>query len=130
MFPSLRRIAPFAAVAAMLLVLAACGKTPPFEFTTETPEVALGTAVVEVRLKNTTAGTFVSDAVITATRLDMGPDGMRDMTSAVAPLGMGEPGVYRFNARFTMAGQWALTLSARVPGEADPVTGSVTFRVR
>jgi hypothetical protein len=125
-----RRFAPFAGFAAFALLLAACGKSPTHEFTTETPEVALGAQVVDVRLKNIASGSFVEDAVITATRLDMAPDGMQSMSSTIEPRGTAAPGVYRFNAKFRMAGRWALALSAKVPGQSDPIEGTVIFTAK
>ena len=128
--PFVRRIAPLAVFAAALLGLAACSRPAPFEFTTTTPTIDLGSnAVVEVRLKNNVSGTFVNDAVITATRLDMAPDGMEAMASKIVPQASGEPGVFRFTADFRMAGQWQLSLAAHVPGEPTPVQGSVVINV-
>ena len=124
------RIAPIAAVAALVLTLASCSKTEPYEFTTATAEVAMGTTVVEVRLKDTKSGTFVENAVITATRLDMTPGGMSEMTSPIEPQGSSGPGVFRFGGNFKMAGQWRLSLSAQVPGQAQPVQGTVVLNVK
>lgn len=123
--------AALAVVLAALLGLAACGKTAqPFEFTTTTSDLMIGVGTVEVRLKDTSTGTFVEDAVITATRLDMEPDGMKDMTTSVDPQGMSAPGVYRFSGTFKMAGRWQLSLTAQVPGHEQPVRGAVVFNVR
>ena len=120
------RLATCLAVGFAILVVAACSKSPPFEFTTATPEVEMGhDLVVEVRLRNTASGTMVNDAIITATRLDMAPDGMRQVTSDVTPQPSTELGAYRFSANFKMAGRWELSLTAQVPGEPQPVTGSV-----
>ena len=120
-----------AVVLAAFLSLAACGKsTPQFEFTTTTSDLTMGTGTVEVRLKETSSGSFVEDAVITATRLDMEPDGMKDMTTSVDPQGMSAPGVYRFSGTFKMAGRWQLSLTAQVPGHEQPVQGAVVFTVK
>jgi len=70
------------------------------------------------------SGKPVTDAAITQTRLDMAPDGMATMTTAHVPLPSPEPGVYAFKAPLTMAGRWLLTISAKVPGEPDPVVGT------
>jgi len=130
LFSIAARTAPLALLASMLLTLAACGQSvPPYEFTTATHEVARGATIVEVLLKNNATGTTVTDAVITATRLDMSPDGMQAMASTVEPQGASEAGVYRFNAKFTMAGRWALSLRASVPGEPKPINGTVIFTV-
>lgn len=82
-------------------------------------------AVIAVRLVNEETGKPVENAVIFQTRLDMAPDGMGGMTSPVTVLGEREPGVYRFKADLGMAGRWALSLAAKVPGEQETVRGTV-----
>src|SRR5229473_6316442 len=82
-------------------------------------------ATVAVRLVHKPSGKPVTDAVIVQTRLDMAPDGMAEMATAIAPLPSPEPGVYAFKAALTMAGRWLLTISAKVQGEAETVIGKV-----
>jgi len=77
--------------------------------------------IVTVRLVNKKTGKPVPDAVIFATRLDMAPDGMREMVTKVASVPGGEPGTYRFKANFNMAGRWQLSLGAKVQGETGTV---------
>ena len=130
-FPFIARSASLAVFGAAFLTLAACSKSAaPFEFTTTTSDIAMGTSVVEVRLKNTSTGSFVEDAVITATRLDMAPAGMGEMASPIEQQGASAPGVYRFGGTFKMAGKWQLSLSAQVPGQAQPVQGAVVLDVK
>ena len=86
-------------------------------------------ATIAVRLVHKPSGKPVADATIVQTRLDMAPDGMADMATAIAPLPSPEPGVYAFKAPLTMAGRWLLTISAKVQGEADPVLGKIIFKV-
>ena len=86
-------------------------------------------ATVAVRLLHKPTGKPVTDAVIVQTRLDMAPDGMADMATAIVPLPSPEPGVYAFKAPLTMAGRWLLTVSAKVQGEAETVRGSVTVEL-
>lgn len=125
------RAAWLAAFLFSALALAACSNpAQPFAFETTTPEVMMGAGTVEVHLKNTSSGVIVEDAVITATRLDMEPAGMKEMTSPIEPQGASAPGTYRFGGNFKMAGQWQLTLSAQVPGQAQPVQGNVVFTVK
>src|SRR6267142_7241759 len=85
-------------------------------------------ATVAVRLLHKPSGKPVADAAIVQTRLDMAPDGMADMTTAIVPLPSPEPGVYAFKAALTMAGRWLLSISAKVQGEPETVTGKITFR--
>jgi len=78
-----------------------------------------------VRLTNKQTGKPVPDAVIFKTRVDMAPDGMAEMESAVAPLPSKEPGVYAFRTDLPMAGRYQMTLSVKVQGEPETVTGKV-----
>lgn len=64
-------------------------------------------------------GRAIRDAVIFAKRIDMGPDKMEAMTAPLEPVPSTEPGVYRFKTDLTMAGQWALSLGAKVQGEEE-----------
>ncbi len=82
-----------------------------------------------VRLVHKLSGKPVTDALIVKTRLDMSPDDMEAMTakhSKAEPAG--PPGVYRFKADLTMAGQWALKLMAKIQGEHETVIGTVVFK--
>lgn len=83
---------------------------------------------VKVRLVHLPDQKPVPGAVIFETRFDMGPDGMPTMTApAKAIAATSEPGVYVFEIEPSMAGQWALTLGAKVQGEPETVRGSVTI---
>ena len=86
-------------------------------------------ATVAVRLVHKPTGKPVTDAAIVQTRLDMAPDGMADMATAIVPLPSPEPGVYAFKAPLTMTGRWLLTISAKVQGEPETVLGKLTFTV-
>jgi hypothetical protein len=84
--------------------------------------------IITVRLMNTKTGKPVPDAVIFATRLDMAPDGMQEMATKIAPMPGGEPGTYKFEATFGMAGRWQLSLGAKVQGETGTVENKLVFR--
>jgi len=75
------------------------------------------------------SGKPVTDATIVQTRIDMSPDGMADLATVIVPLPSPEPGVYAFKSPLTMTGRWLLSISAKVPGEPEPVVGKITFRV-
>jgi hypothetical protein len=85
-------------------------------------------AIVSVRLMHRPTGKPVPDAVIVRTRIDMAPDGMADMASPLTAVPSNEPGVYSFKTELSMAGRWLLSISAKVQGEPETVTGKVTFR--
>lgn len=83
---------------------------------------------VAVRLINTATGKPVPDAVIFAKRIDMAPDGMAAMDSPLEVLPSDQPGVYRFRTNLTMAGQWQLSLAAKVQGEAGTLESRLILR--
>lgn len=117
-----------AAVAATLSLAAtaAMAGAGDYAFEPVNPEMKKGDDVtLAVRLTNKQTGKPVPDAVIFKTRVDMAPDGMAEMESAVAPLPSKEPGVYAFKTDLPMAGRYQVTLSAKVQGEPDTVTGKV-----
>jgi YtkA-like len=86
-----------------------------------------GKTDVTVRLVRVRDGRPVPDAVVFQTRADMAPAGMPTMTGNVSPQAGQQPGTYRFQVDTGMAGGWALTLSAKVQGEAETVRSTVTF---
>jgi len=83
---------------------------------------------VSVRLKHKATGKPVTDAVIVQTRIDIGLDGMGEMAPLLTPVPSTEPGVHSFKTDLSMQGRWLLSISAKVPGEPEPVAGEVTFR--
>jgi hypothetical protein len=85
-------------------------------------------AVVAVRLVNKKTGQAVPDAVIFAKRIDMAPDGMATMDSALEPLPSTEPGIYRFKTNLMMAGRWQLSLGAKVQGETGSVESKLVLK--
>jgi YtkA-like len=85
-------------------------------------------AEIVVRLVHKPDGKPVPDAVIFATRLDMGPDSMEEMTTPVTAVPGGAPGIYRFRAKLSMAGGWAFSLGAKVQGETDTVQGKLLIK--
>lgn len=101
-----------------------------YRFEAASPAVKTGKAtIVKVRLVRIADGKPVTDAVIFQTRLDMGPDGMASMTAPAKAMTSSEPGIYVFEIEPSMAGNWGLTLAAKVQGEAETVRGIVTVAV-
>lgn len=84
-----------------------------------------GGARVTVRLVHRPTGRLVPDAVVFVSRIDMSPDGMGEMTAPLDPVPDLLPGYYQFETDLMMAGDWALSLMAKVPGE----TGYVQTRL-
>ncbi len=82
---------------------------------------------LDIRLVGADGKPVTSQITVTSTRFDMGPDKMATMTAPVRPVASSQPGVVGFQADVSSAGHWALTVSANVAGQAQPVTGSVVF---
>ena len=123
-------LAAAAVVAAMNLPSTAFAGADDYVFESVKSEIkSSNVATVAVRLVHKPSGKPVTDAAILQTRIDMSPDGMASMASAIVPLPSPGPGVYAFKAPLTMAGRWLLTVSAKVQGEPDTVIGRITFKV-
>lgn len=83
--------------------------------------------IVTVRLMNQKTGKAVPGAVIFSTRLDMAPDAMKEMVTKVTPVPGAEPGTYKFQATFGMAGRWQLSLGAKIQGEAGTLENQLVI---
>ena len=117
-----------AALAATLSLAATAAMAGAGDYTFEPvkAEMKKGDDVtLAVRLTNKQTGKPVADAVVFKTRVEMAPDGMAEMESAVAPLPSKEPGVYAFKTDLPMAGRYQMTLSVKVQGEPETITGKV-----
>jgi hypothetical protein len=90
--------------------------------------------VITVRLVQAMRGMAdmtVSGAVLTKAQLDMSPDKMPMMTAVVSQVPSTDAGAYKFafdNSVWADRGHWALSFSAKLPGEAQPVAGRVVFQ--
>lgn len=99
-----------------------------FELVGKPQQAAGGKSVIAVRLVHVPNNKAVTDAVVFESRADMGPLGMPTMTApikAVSP----QDGAYRFEVEPAMTGPWAITLAAKVQGEAETIRGSVTAQL-
>ena len=116
-------------VAAASLIGAAFAGANDYAFEPVRAEVKKGDHVtLTVRLVHKPTGKPVPDAVIVSPRVDMSPEGMETMTAPVTPAKGTEPGTYSFMTDLAMPGRWLLTVSAKVQGEQETVTGKVTFK--
>lgn len=86
-------------------------------------------AHVIVRLVYIPDGKPVPGAEITEVKFDMGPAGMAGMSAPAKPMPAKDPGTYMIETQPSMAGNWGLTLAAKVKGESEPVRGTVVVRV-
>jgi hypothetical protein len=117
------------AVAISLFAGTALAGANDYAFEPVAAEMKKGDGVtVALRLVHKPTGKPVSGAVVFQTRIDMAPDGMADMISPVAPLPASEPGVYAFKTNLPAAGRYLFSIAAKVPGEAETVTGKVILK--
>jgi hypothetical protein len=125
------RAAALSAISALAISSApsfAFASVKDYEFRLVEKEVKSGAAIVAVRLVHKTDGKAVPDAVVFARRLDMTPEGMETMTTAIEPEPSLEPGVYRFRVDLTMEGRWRLSLAAKVQGETGTLENRLVFK--
>lgn len=120
---------------ALLLIVLGFGLSQPaqaaikdYEFQLVQAEVKKGDADIAVRLIDKRTGKAVPDAVIFSKRIDMGPDGMAGMAAPIEAVTSTEPGVYHFKAALVMAGNWQLSLSAKVQGEAETLESKLAVK--
>jgi hypothetical protein len=99
-----------------------------YEFKLVREQIKKGQAVVDVRLIHKPDDRTVSDAVVFAVRLDMAPDDMAQMTSAIEPEKSPEPGLYRFKVDLTDEGRWRISLAAKVQGESETLQGRLVLK--
>jgi len=115
--------------AAVRLTSTAVAGANDYAFEPVKAEVKKGNGVtLTVRLVHKPSGKPVSDAVIISPRIDMSPEGMATMTASITSAKGTQPGTYDFKTDLSMAGGWLLTVSAKVQGEQETVTGKVTFK--
>ena len=118
----------------MVIVMAGCSSVARadvknYEFQLVDQAIKAGPdRVITVRLVNKATGQPVPNAVIFASRLDMAPDGMQEMTTKLTPMAGTEPGTYRFKATLSMAGGWQLSLGAKVQGETGTVENKIIIK--
>ena len=124
---SLRAVAMGAALLTVLSV-SARADIKDYEFQLVDKELKQGEVFISVKIVHKPTGRAISDAVIFAKRIDMGPDKMEAMTASLQPVASAETGVYRFKANLTMAGNWALSLGAKVQGEEGTVESKLILK--
>jgi hypothetical protein len=95
----------------------------------ELPVKSSKATVVKIRLVHIPDGKPVPGAVIFQTRFDMGPDGMGSMTAPAKLVRSSDANLYQLELEPQMGGNWALSLSAKVQGETETVSGSVPVTI-
>ena len=121
-----------AAIAALGIIAAPALYAAPKDYRFEmigTPAAANGKSVVQLRLVHVPDKKPVTGAVVFESKADMGPDGMPTMTAPANVLPETTPGVYRVEVQPDMAGNYAISVAAKVQGEPETVRGSVTVKL-
>jgi Cu(I)/Ag(I) efflux system membrane fusion protein len=91
-------------------------------------EVPVGKNVrVELKLVGLSPPPAMQDISVEALRLDMGPEGMAAMAAPLKPVPAATPGVLAFQTDLIMAGRWSFSITARIKGQAAPVSSTVIF---
>ena len=123
-------VASMTLVAAALVSHQGLAAAQDYRFELAGPPIKSGrTTSVKVRLVHLPEGKPVPGAIIIQTRFDMGPEGMASMTAPVKGAPAADPGIYEIETEPSMAGNWALSLSAKVQGEPETVHTTVTVAV-
>lgn len=119
----------YAVLALALPATSAVADADDYRFDLVSTDHRVGTgALLDLRLTNLRTGAAVEGAVIYATRMDMAPEGMATMTSAVTAMPADEPFTYRFATDLTMAGGWRFSVAAKVQGEPETVMAEIELR--
>lgn len=143
---SRRVLTPFAILLTTTAAFAAemdMGKSKPtlmtamtpaaYRFEQAAPPKALGGGKSLVTLKLVHGGKPVTGAIIIQSRADMGPMGMATMTAPIKPLGEQPTGIYRFEVSngpvWNKPDPWAISVSAKVQGVTQTVSGNVTVNL-
>ncbi len=116
------------ALAVLSTPTAAFADIADYEFKLVEEQVKKGQVVVDVRLVHKPDDRAVADAIIFAFRLDMAPDDMEQMTSAIEPVKSPEPGLYRFKVDLTDEGRWRISLAAKIQGEAETLQSRLVLK--
>ena len=105
-------------------ILSGCSAEEAPRWEAVNADIPVGKATrLEVRL----VGADATAVTVTATRLDMGPDGMAMMDTPLTQVTSEQPGVFAYEANVSMAGRWGLTISGTVAGRPEPVEGIIVF---
>ena len=119
-----------ATVFGLAIPAAAIAAAQDYRFEAAGPPVKSGKAtIVKIRLVHISDGKPVPGAVIFQTRFDMGPDGMAEMTAPAKLVRSSNANLYQLELEPQMGGNWALSLSAKVQGETETVSGSVPVTI-
>jgi hypothetical protein len=118
-----------ALISGAALLASACGAKPEdYAWAPAAPEVASGQdARVAVRLEGPKGLVTLAPETVASARLTMGHEGQAPMVAPLRPVPAGEGESLAWETDLTMSGDWALELTASVPGLSEPLVGEVMF---
>lgn len=102
-------------------------ETADYRIQAVTPTIKLGEASDMAVTITNKSGKPVDKARITAVKLDMVMEGMDNMAMPVKQVPSTKPGEYHFSGNVMHAGTWKLSVTARIPGESEPVNSTISF---
>ena len=121
-----------AAIAALGIVMGPASHAAPSDYRFELaspPAASGGKSIVTLRLVHMPDKKPVTGAIVFEAKADMGPDGMPTMAAAAKILPEATPGSYRIEVQPDMAGNYAISVAAKIQGETETVRGSVTTKL-
>tara|TARA_R110000868_G_scaffold17637_8_gene76947 strand:+ start:70 stop:486 length:417 start_codon:yes stop_codon:yes gene_type:complete len=119
-----------AALISMTLSSSVMAASADYRFELDGPPTKSGkTTIQKVRLVHIPTGKAVPNAEIVETTFDMGPDGMAGMKAPAMPAAQSDPGFHVIELQPSMAGNWGLSLAAKVPGEPETIRSTLTVVV-
>lgn len=114
----------------VLLPTASLAAPTDYRFEAVTDTVVRGVGVpLRVRALYSANGQPAPSIEVRDARVDRSPDGQVGGSHPAFFTPSLDYGVYGFRADLPVDGRWALTFTARIPGEPQPVTASVVFTV-
>ena len=119
-----------AAISGLAAPIEAFAGAADYRFEVAGPPGKSGKATtVKIRLVHLPDGKPVPGAVIFQTRFDMGPEGMESMTAPAKLARSNDANLYQLELEPQMGGKWQLSLSAKVQGETETVSGTVPITI-
>lgn len=101
-----------------------------YRFEAVPPIIERGVGVpIKIQVWSRAGAVLVGGVDMEEARVDRSPEGQLGGALPAFFTPSLEYGTYNFRADLPTDGIWALKFIARIPGEAQPITGSVTFKV-
>ena len=126
--PILARVGLIATIALNAASVRAAASDYRFEVT-GVKAAGAGKTDVALRLFHVADKEPVSGAVVFQVSADMAPDGRPTIKAPANAMPPSQPGLYIIEVEPGVAGNWALRLAAKVPGEAETIRATVPIKL-